>query len=147
MNRAPRRLAVICCLVLLFSGVGQADDNPDSGYVFDVTVKTAEELSVILDRAEGLRGTINPSQHGRIAIVLHGDELALFEKRNYASNQSLVERARQLDQDAIIDIMACQSMMQTLKIEQNQLPSFIEQVPFAPDEIRRLERELGFTRL
>jgi intracellular sulfur oxidation DsrE/DsrF family protein len=59
----------------------------------------------------------------------------------------VVERARLLDEDNIIDIKACQTMMRVLEIEQNELPSFIEQVPFAPAEIERLQREEGFTRL
>ncbi len=126
---------------------GSALAQQDNGYVIDVTVQSAEELSVVLERAEDLRDLFDPQQHGRIAIVLHGNELELFQKQNYASNQSLVDRARLLDQDSIIDIKACQTMMQTLQIEQNELPAFIEQVPFAPVEIRRLERELGFTKL
>ncbi len=126
---------------------GSALAQQDNGYVIDVTVQSAEELSVVLERAEDLRDLFDPQQHGRIAIVLHGNELELFQKQNYASNQSLVDRARLLDQDSIIDIKACQTMMQTLQIEQNELPAFIEQVPFAPIEIRRLERELGFTKL
>jgi intracellular sulfur oxidation DsrE/DsrF family protein len=52
-----------------------------------------------------------------------------------------------LDEDNIIDIKACQTMMRILDIEQDELPSFIEQVPFAPAEIERLQREEGFTRL
>jgi intracellular sulfur oxidation DsrE/DsrF family protein len=117
------------------------------GYVFSVTVSTAQELDVVLDRAEDLRSLFDPEQHSRIAIVLHGDELQLFQKRNYSSNQSVVDRARLLDEDNIIDIKACQTMMRILDIEQDELPSFIEQVPFAPAEIERLQREEGFTRL
>jgi intracellular sulfur oxidation DsrE/DsrF family protein len=116
------------------------------GYVFSVTVNTAQQLDVVLSRAEDLRALFDPRQHSRIAIVLHGAELQLFEKRNYSSNQSVVERARALDQDNIIDIKACQTMMRTLHIEQNELPSFIEQVPYAPTEIKRLQQQ-GFTRL
>jgi intracellular sulfur oxidation DsrE/DsrF family protein len=119
----------------------------EEGYVFSVTVSTAQQLDVVLDRAEELRELFDPEQHGRIAIVLHGEELQLFQKRNYSSNQSVVERARLLDEDNIIDIKACQTMMRVLEIEQNELPSFIEQVPFAPAEIERLQREEGFTRL
>ncbi len=102
---------------------------------------------MVLDRAEDLRALFDPDQHSRIAIVLHGDELQLFQKRNYSANQSVVDRARLLDQDNIIDIKACQTMMRTLDIGQNELPSFIEQVPFAPAEIERLQQEEGFTRL
>ena len=101
----------------------------------------------MLDRAEDLRELFDPDQHSRIAIVLHGDELQLFQKRNYASNQSVVDRARLLDQDNIIDIKACQTKMRMLDIGENELPSFIEQVPFAPAEIERLQRQQGFTRL
>jgi len=126
----------------------RGDFEPESpGYVFGVTVNTVEQLDVILDRADSLRELFDPEQHGRIAIVLHGNELHLFQKENYAANMSIVERARQLDQEDIIDIKACQTMMRTLEIEQNELPDFIEQVPLAPVEIRRLQIEHGFTRL
>lgn len=125
-----------------------AQDNARApGYVFSVTVSTPQQLDVVLNRAEDLRELFNPDEHGKIAIVLHGDELQLFQKDGYRLNQSMVERARLLDQDNIIDIKACQTMMRELQIEQNELPSFIEQVPFAPTEIKRLEKEEGFTRL
>jgi hypothetical protein len=119
----------------------------EEGYVFSVTVESAEQLDVVLSRAEDLRELFNPDEHSKIAIVLHGDELQLFQKDNYNSNQSLVERARMLDEDNIIDIKACQTMMRILEIEQSELPGFIEQVPYAPAEIERLQREEGFTRL
>ena len=122
--------------------------DPDAeGYVFGVTVRTTEELDVILERADQLRSIFDPDQHSRIAIVLHGDELQLFQKNNYSANQSIVERARLLDQDNIIDIKACQTQMRYLDIEESDLPSFIEQVPYAPAELERLKSEEGFTRL
>jgi len=119
----------------------------EEGYVFSVTVESAQQLDVVLNRAEDLRELFDPDQHSKIAIVLHGDELQLFQKDNYTLNQSVVERARLLDKDNIIDIKACQTMMRLLEIEQSELPGFIEQVPFAPAEIERLQREEGFTRL
>ncbi len=119
----------------------------EEGYVFSVTVQSAQQLDVVLSRAEDLRELLNPDEHSKIAIVLHGDELQLFQKDNYTLNQSLVDRARMLDEDNIIDITACQTMMRILEIEQSELPGFIEQVPYAPAEIERLRREEGFTRL
>ena len=143
------RYLLIFVLSIAFSAsstlvLGEAEPP---GYVFSVTVQTAQQLDVVLNRAEDLRELFNPDEHSKIAIVLHGDELQLFQKDGYRLNQSMVERARLLDQDNIIDIKACQTMMRTLQIEQNELPSFIEQVPFAPTEIERLEKEEGFTRL
>ena len=142
-----RMLAVAWLLALcVYASLLQAEPKSE-GYVFSVTVTSAQELDVVLDRAEDLRSQFDPEQHSRIAIVLHGDELQLFQEQNYSSNMSVVDRARLLDQDNIIDIKACQTMMRTLDIGQNELPSFIEQVPFAPAEIRRLQQQEGFTRL
>ena len=140
------RIAIV--LLFLFLSTARAQNPGDAqGYVFSVTVNSPQQLDVVLQRAEDLRELFNPEQHSRIAIVLHGNELQLFQKSNYASNRAVVERARLLDEDNIIDIKACQTMMRTLHIEQQDLPGFIEQVPFAPVEIERLEREEGFTRL
>jgi intracellular sulfur oxidation DsrE/DsrF family protein len=144
------RLLLLFGLVLSAMFVGatflHAEPRP-TGYVFSVTVTSAQQLDVVLDRAEELRELFDPAEHSRIAIVLHGDELHLFQEQNYSTNQSVVERARLLDQDNIIDIKACQTMMRILEIELDELPSLIEQVPFAPAEIERLQREEGFTRL
>ena len=137
---------MVTLLAMTSAGIAQ-DDAKVAGYVFSVTVSTPQQLDVVLDRAEDLRALFNPEDRGKIAIVLHGDELQLFQKRNYSRNQSTVERARLLDADNIIDIKACQTMMRALNIEQSELPGFIEQIPFAPAEIERLEREQGFTRL
>ena len=141
------RLAFLLALVLPATPPHVFGEPKEEGYVFSVTVESVEQLDVVLSRAEELRELFNPDEHSKIAIVLHGDELQLFQKDNYLLNQSVVERARLLDQDNIIDIKACQTMMRILEIEQSELPGFIEQVPFAPAEIRRLEREEGFTRL
>jgi intracellular sulfur oxidation DsrE/DsrF family protein len=140
-----RLLSILVLAMVLSAGSTLVSGETEPpGYVFSVTVQNKQQLDVVLDRAEDLRELFNPDEHGKIAIVLHGDELQLFQKDGYRLNQSMVERARLLDQDNIIDIKACQTMMRELQIEQNELPSFIEQVPFAPTEIKKEE---GFTRL
>ncbi|RLA12730.1 MAG: hypothetical protein DRQ59_06955 [Gammaproteobacteria bacterium] len=148
LRRAVAVLAVFFYLQFPAYAEPRGEFEPESpGYVFGVTVNTVEQLDVILDRAESLRELFDPDQHGRIAIVLHGNELQLFQKENYAANMSIVDKARQLDEENIIDIKACQTMMRVLDIEQSELPDFIEQVPLAPVEIRRLQVEHGFTKL
>ena len=125
----------------------QNQSQPVPGYVFDITVQNVEQLDAILNRADQLRGQFSPDQHGRIALVLHGQELELFRKRNYQQYMSIVEKARSLDQQNLVDIKACQTVMQNLQIERSELPDFIEQVPLAPVEIERLQRQQGYTRL
>ncbi len=122
----------------------QNQAQPVPGYVFDITVQNVEQLDAILNRADQLRGQFSPDQHGRIALVLHGQELELFRKRNYQQYMSIVEKARSLDQQNLVDIKACQTVMQNLQIERSELPDFIEQVPLAPVEIERLQ---SYTRL
>ncbi|MCP4075163.1 MAG: hypothetical protein GY744_03135 [Gammaproteobacteria bacterium] len=124
----------------------QQNQHP-SGYVLDITVQNIEQLDAVLDRADKLKGQFSPDQYGRVVIVLHGLELNMFRKKNYSRYMSIVEKARHLDQQNLIDIKACQTVMNNLQIDQSELPDFIEQVPLAPVEIDRLEREKGFTRL
>jgi len=126
-------------------GYQQSQQTP--GYVLDITVQNVQQLDAVLDRADKLRGQFSPDQYGRIAIVLHGLELNMFRKKNYAKYMSIVEKARELDQQNLIDIKACQTVMRNLQIDQSELPDFIEQVPLAPVEIDRLERAKGYTRL
>ena len=148
MHKMACVFAIFCCgQFSAFAEPRGEFDLESPGYVFGVTVNTAEQLDIILDRADSLRELFDPEQHGRIAIVLHGNELQLFQKENYAANMSIVDRARLLDQENIIDIKACQTMMRVLEIEQSELPDFIEQVPLAPVEIKRLQQEHGFTKL
>ncbi len=146
ISRSGLLAVALLSALCVYASLLQAEPKSE-GYVFSVTVTSAQELDVVLNRAEDLRSQFDPEQHSRIAIVLHGDELQLFQEQNYSSNMSIVERARLLDQDNIIDIKACQTMMRTLDIGQDELPNFIEQVPFAPAEIRRLQQQEGFTRL
>ena len=130
-----------------FGAQNQSEPAPKSGYVFDITVQNEQQLDVILDRAETLKGQFSPNEHGRITLVLHGQELRLFQKSNYNQFMKIVDKARSLDQQNLIDIKACQTAMEEFEIEQSELPDFIEQVPLAPVEIERLEKEKGYTRL
>jgi uncharacterized protein len=148
-------LAVLLPILLGFSVWVQADEFQQSpapgykaeGYVFDITVENEQQLDAILKRAEVLKGQFSPDQYGRIALVLHGEELKLFKKSNYQRFMSIVDKARELDRDHLVDIKACQTVMDYLKIKQSDLPDFIEQVPYAPAEIERLVKEQHYTRL
>lgn len=149
------RTASVLLFLLSFTAWADADVQQQSiaqeqnakGYVFDITVENEQQLDAIMARAERLKGQFSVNQYGRIALVLHGEELRLFQKSNYRQFMSIVDRARELDSNHLIDIKACQTAMDDLHIKQSDLPDFIEQVPYAPVEIDRLVREMGYTRL
>ena len=142
INRGPYRLQIMDD-----SQKPEFTEQDPRGYVFDITVQNEDQLEAIFKRADQLQGQFDKDQHGRINLILHGQELRLFQKSNYSQSMSIVEKARELDQQNLIDIKACQTAMDLYKIEQSELPDFIEQVPLAPVEIERLQIEQGFTRL
>ena len=80
-------------------------------------------------------------EHLEIVLVLHGPDLDWFVKVNYDKNKQMVDLAAKLDRLEIIDIKACATAMGSRGIDSNELPAFIETVPYAPDEIARLQEQ------
>lgn len=110
--------------------------------VLDISVHTREELKFLLDRAE--RFVREPRPVGRadhIVLVLHGPEIEFFSRRNYEQYRDLVDQAARLDAFDIVDVKICQTMMRVRGVERDDIPAFIEQVPFGEAEIKRLAGE------
>ena len=119
------------------------EKSPASGrYMFNVTLHTPEEIQGMLQRADELAAKEQPVRpETGIALVLHGPEIQLFTKQNYEANRSLIELARRLDRAGIIEIKMCRTAMRNLQVKESDVPDFIGFVPYAPDEIKRLEAE------
>jgi len=49
-----------------------------------------------------------------------------------------VDEAARLDAFDVVDIRICQTMMEARGIGPDDIPSFIEQVPYGPGEVERL---------
>jgi intracellular sulfur oxidation DsrE/DsrF family protein len=113
--------------------------------VFDVTLHSADEIHSLLNRAKQLahklpKGDDVPS----IALVLHGPEIMYFAKENYEKHRELVDLASEMDKNKIIDIKVCRTKMRYLGLEEKDMPPYVEQVPYGPDEVKRLESK-GYT--
>ena len=118
-----------------------ATDQSYKRYVFDVTLHSAEEIDSLLARAEKLAQTTRTiNSESGIALVLHGPEIAFFANKNYLKYKTIVDRAEQLDAKSVIEIKMCQTQMRNMGVKVDDIPSFIELVPFGPDEIKRLQR-------
>lgn len=76
-----------------------------------------------------------------VIVILHGEEAASFTLNDYPRNRSLLDRAALLDAYNLIDVRMCETWMQENGVENSDLPAFIETVPYAPEEIRRLEAD------
>jgi intracellular sulfur oxidation DsrE/DsrF family protein len=111
-------------------------------YLFDVTGHSIEELEALLQRTEEITRDIPADfEHLEIVLILHGPDLDWFKKENYGKNRQMVDLAAKLDGLDIIDIKACATAMGSRGIDSNDLPAFIETVPYAPDEIARLQEQ------
>lgn len=114
---------------------------PVARYLFRVTLHTPLEIEGLLARAEQLARNTRPAdRRAGIALVLHGPEVEIFARKNYAKYRHIVDRAARLDADGVIEIKMCQTEMRSRGIGNDDVPGFIEFVPYGPDEEERLQR-------
>jgi intracellular sulfur oxidation DsrE/DsrF family protein len=114
----------------------------DGRYLFSVTLHTPEEIAGMLARAAQLAHTARADSRGTgIALVLHGPEIEIFTRKNYARFRETVDQAERLDREGIVEVKMCRTEMKHLGIREEDVPGFIELVPYGPDEETRLWRE------
>lgn len=110
--------------------------------VLDVSVESIEELEVLLDRAGQFATKPRAAgENAAIVLVLHGPEVQFFSIRNYEQYKEIVDQAARLDAFDVVDVKMCQGMMNSYGLQPEDIPSFIEVVPFGPAEVERLVRE------
>ncbi|MGE0486079.1 MAG: DsrE family protein [Gammaproteobacteria bacterium] len=117
-------------------------------YYFDVVGHDAAEFQALLERAEMIFEETPPAERPRLSVVLvlHGPDVEFFDLRNRERYPGLIERAARLDAAGVFDFKVCTVSAERRALAADQLPDFVELVPYAPDEIARLE-QAGFVRL
>ena len=115
-------------------------DNPR--YLFIVNDHSEDELMALLQRAnQTLDEQPDTYENLDIIVMLHGPDIGMFRKSNYASNRELIDLAAKLDAFNIIDMQVCDTSLELFEIGREEVPPFIESVPYAPDEIERLQQQ------
>jgi uncharacterized protein len=110
-------------------------------YLFNVTLHTPQEIARLLTRAEQLARTVHTnSAPTGIALVLHGPEIEIFAKKNYPQFRKIVDQAERLDTGHVIEVKMCLIEMRRLGLRKEDIPAFIELVPYGPDKEERLRR-------
>ena len=114
----------------------------NKSYLFDVSDHSVAELEALLARAEEIT-QISSDEYAdlEIVMILHGPDIDWFKQQNYIHNKRMVDLAAKLDANEIIDLKVCETAMSKLGVQQEELPAFIEPVPYAPDEMKRLLNE------
>jgi intracellular sulfur oxidation DsrE/DsrF family protein len=106
----------------------------------NVTLHTLTELKELLEQAESIaNGDGEYNTKDPIAVVLHGEEIKAFLRSNYRTNKPLVDLAARLDAFNVIEVKVCKRWMGANGIMVNDLPPFVEAVPFGAGERDRLE--------
>lgn len=128
--------------------VQQVPDTLERHQVHDINLHEPQELRRLLQRLDELAGTPHPAaRRPRIALVLHGPEIEFFSIGRYTEYRDMVDQAARLDAFGVIEVKACRTRMDALGLDDDDLPGFIEIVPFGPAEVERLEREEGYVRM
>ncbi|MDH5190046.1 MAG: DsrE family protein [Gammaproteobacteria bacterium] len=129
-------------LLLSLATPAMADDR----VIYDITLHKPEEIRALLERIEKTSKAPRPKQsHPPIALVLHGPEVDIFTIKNYPRYQDIVDKAARLDALGQIEVKMCRTKMGEHNLTEQDIPAFIETVPFGPDEAARLE-EKGYQR-
>jgi len=110
----------------------------NKSYLFDITDHSIEELEALLVRAEEVSQT-HPADFEdlEIVMIIHGPDIDLFTSQNYAENKQLIDLAARLDAYDVIDMKVCEKTMSLRGVNRQDIPSFIEPVPYAPTEIKQ----------
>jgi hypothetical protein len=104
--------------------------------VVDVSLHRLDEITALLNRlADMPRNPDTPP----VALVLHGDEIQFFTREHYDEYRDLVELAGRLDASQAIEVKVCRTKMRMMGIQEDDLPSFVETVPFGPGEVLWLD--------
>ncbi len=125
----------IMTFIALFSLISQAEDGQ---FLAQLHAHSPQELASLLNKAEKWAAAKNAYPEHPIAIVLHGPEANVFIKKNYSQYKNLVDQAAKLDAFKVVDIKICERWMGFNNIKRNQLPPFLDTVPFGPAEEKRL---------
>jgi hypothetical protein len=115
-----------------------------AGFVADISLHTEAELETLLGRVEQLLE--RPRKSGEaplVSLVLHGPEVEFFALKNYPQYRGVVDHAAKLAALGAVDISICQTQMRTRGIGEDEVPGFLRQVPYGPEEVQRL-RDSGY---
>lgn len=133
------------CLFLgmvTFNAFSMADnaavEDPDKPYISVIHAHTPEELAGVLERAQAWSLGFETYPKTPIALVLHGAEAQVFVKKNYQQYKKIVDLAAQLDAYNVVDVRICETWMGYRDVDKNELPPFVDTVPFGPAEEARL---------
>lgn len=123
----------------------QEYDYQPQKVVYDVAVSSRKQLGQVLDRVSYLSKLYHADPFAAsIVLVLHGDEIPFFAIKDYLKYKALMDRARSLSLDGVIEFRMCQIAARGYGYKPEDIHGFVKMVPMADAEIIRLQREESY---
>lgn len=128
--------------------INPSNDTASTKYFFNVHNHSADEFRTLLARAGAIYNETAAEKRKslEVVMVLHGPDIDFFDRNNHAEYQDIVDAAAQLDAYGVFDFKVCRATAAMRGVAREDVPAFIEFVPYGPREIARLE-EAGYVRL
>jgi len=112
--------------------------------VYDVAVNSVGKLTSVLDRASYLSKITGADPfETSIVLVLHGNEIEYFARKNEKKHHELMLRARSLVTAETLKIRMCRIAAEGHGFKPEEIQDFVEMVPMGDAEIVRLQTEEG----
>jgi intracellular sulfur oxidation DsrE/DsrF family protein len=131
------RLTLSACLAFVLILVA-ALGNSESRTYLEVSPNGRDDLLALMSTLEGQLDQGLPMTDP-VVVILHGSEATSFTSAGYASNRMLVDQAARLSAYRLIEVRMCETWMEENEVAPDDIPAFVETVPYAPEEIERLE--------
>ena len=103
-------------------------------------------VAFILDRVDEL---FNSARQGErfapVVFLMHGDEARVMFKSSYPDHKRVVDLAAKLSAFGVIDIQVCDYWLDTRKLPRSEVQPFVNFVPYAPKEKKRLIKQENYS--
>lgn len=128
--------ALLACVLILIAGLG----NSDPRTYLEVSPNGRDDLLALMSTLEGQLDQGLPMTDP-VVVILHGSEASSFTSAGFPANRVLVDQAARLSAYRLIEVRMCETWMQENGVAPDDIPAFVKTVPYAPEEIERLEAE------
>lgn len=151
--------AIVITLLLFLSSLPAAwsDEAPGWGgasvkprdyqpqkVVYDVSVSQLSQMVNVIDRVSYLNKLYHADPFKTsIVLVLHGNEIPFYARKNFSKYRELVTRTQSLTVGETVKVRMCKLAAEAHGFKPEDIHGFIEMVPMADAEIIRLQRKEG----
>lgn len=133
------RLTLAAILTALLSLIAMPGHGKPHTYL-EVSPNGKEDLKALMSTLEGHLDEGLPMDDP-VVVILHGSEATSFTSSGFARNRMLVDQAARLSAYRLLDVRMCETWMRENDVAPEDIPAFVRTVPYAPEEIERLEAE------